>query len=67
LERYRMLEPKPTHVRLQSYNNTRSHLAVKLAMVASASESAVIIRSNQEALQLWATSCSHISSELQPY
>jgi len=31
--------PRPAHVRLISYNNTRSHLAIKLAMVASASES----------------------------
>jgi len=36
-------QPRPDHVRLQSYNNTRSHLAIKLAMIASISESSDMV------------------------
>jgi hypothetical protein len=36
-------QPKPTHTRLVSYNNSRTHFLIKLSMVASISESSEMV------------------------
>ena len=46
--------PEPTHSRLKSYNNTRSHLVAKLAMVSSASRGPSMVVQTADLERAWA-------------